>query len=274
MLNKTIKFSVVIPVFKRKKLAVLAIHSVLNQKNIPKKQVEIIIVDDDRNHLTSKRNKNFYKSLSENLIYIKNKYSKGPAGARQTGLNVAVGKFITFLDSDDQLKPDFLLTMSENLNSDSNLAGGVCFSVSKFDRNFSHEETVKLLPLIAVRDLTLFFSNLFNRGNLVPASFYLCQLSHMLFRRSIIKKNKFNSEYNTGGEDWDFVVKALERGKISIVLKKLTIFRYSPSSLINKPINRKMKWHSYALLADRLPEKFRSHMFYHLFLNYISLYGR
>jgi glycosyltransferase involved in cell wall biosynthesis len=267
------KFSIVIPIYKRRNLAVETIKSVLKQEEINQDSVEIIVVDDEDGTKKSDRNKIFYKSIARNIRYLRNKFDEGPGGARQTGLKVAKGKFLIFLDSDDRLKPKFIFEMSRSLKKGKGLVAGICLSSSVFEKGFSKMEKIKLTPLISVRNAILIFSYFFNGKIIFPGSFYLCQVSHMMFRTRLIKNMKFNYDYRRGGEDWDFISQSLGEGDIKIIPQRLLYFRYSPSSLINLKINRQMKWKSYLLLSRRLKTNLKRGLFYRLFLMYIYLFG-
>ncbi|TYL65903.1 glycosyltransferase family 2 protein, partial [Klebsiella pneumoniae] len=87
--------SVVIPTYNRGHTIEESIRSVLNQTLQPK---EIIVVDDFSTDNTEEIIK---KINAPNVIYVKNKMSKGANGARNTGILLATEKFIAFHDSDD-----------------------------------------------------------------------------------------------------------------------------------------------------------------------------
>lgn len=95
-------FSVVIPVYNRKNLVKDAIDSVLNQST---KSYEVIVVNDGSTDGT-KRVINEYS----NQVKIINQRNYGPAIARNRGISVAEGEYITFLDSDDLWFPWTLST--------------------------------------------------------------------------------------------------------------------------------------------------------------------
>lgn len=270
--NKSIEFSIIIPFYKRRAFIKEAIVSVLNQKKVDLDQVEIIIPDDDDiDFELRQKNFKFLKKIYKNIIYAPNKYKEGPGGNRQTGLSLAIGKYVVFLDSDDQLAPQFLYNMREGFSNQKAVAN-VCFSRPYFEANVSLYNKFILLPLMIVRDISLILGYVFNNKTIYQDSFYLCQISHMMFRRDLIKTQKFNYDYRRGGEDWDFFIQTLQKGSIRIIPQKLLIFRYSNGSSTYNTINRQKKWESYRLLARRLPYKFRKGIFHYLFLRYIHLY--
>lgn len=97
-LNKTNPtVSVVIPVYNRKKLFFRAYNSLMNQSY---NDYELIVVDDGSND-------GFHKKLFElmdhdyRVKYIKH-YNRGTALSLNAGIRISEGKYITFLDSDDE----------------------------------------------------------------------------------------------------------------------------------------------------------------------------
>lgn len=113
--EKTSKIvSVVIPTYNRAHLIGRAIQSVLNQTY---QNFEIIVVDDaSRDNMEE-----VVKSFSDMRIrYIRHNKNKGGAAARNTGIRVAAGEYISFLDDDDEFLPEMLeklLVVIENNNN-------------------------------------------------------------------------------------------------------------------------------------------------------------
>src|SRR6056297_3803158 len=94
------KVSIIIPTYNRKKLLKNAIQSVLKQTY---KNLEIVIVDDG----SSDGTQNLIDNINNNKIkYIRNEKSVGGSQARNIGINNSTGKYITFLDDDDEYLPE------------------------------------------------------------------------------------------------------------------------------------------------------------------------
>ena len=92
--------SVVIPSYNRKDFLKRSIDSAINQT---KKPLEIIVVDDGSTDGTEAMIKSDYDFVK----FIKQK-NKGVSAARNIGIKVSIGKWICFLDSDDEWKKDKL----------------------------------------------------------------------------------------------------------------------------------------------------------------------
>lgn len=96
------KVSIIIPTYGRKvKYLKRAIQSVLKQDY---ENVEIIVVDDNKADSEFRKNiQEFMEKFSEEkrVKYVPNKENMGGALARNEGIKVATGQYISFLDDDD-----------------------------------------------------------------------------------------------------------------------------------------------------------------------------
>jgi glycosyltransferase involved in cell wall biosynthesis len=95
-------FSIIIPTYNRQDYIALAIYSVLQQEF---KLFEIIVVDDGSIDNTER----VVKNIQDPRITYYKKINGERAAARNFGIKKASGEFITFLDSDDLLKPNHFL---------------------------------------------------------------------------------------------------------------------------------------------------------------------
>lgn len=112
-MNEQIKFSIIIATYKRSEKLPRAIESVLNQNY---DNYEIIVVDDnDEESIYREQNKlKLEKYLKDSLIvYLKHKKNMNGAVARNTGIKVAKGEYITFLDDDDEFENNRLKIINE-----------------------------------------------------------------------------------------------------------------------------------------------------------------
>jgi len=100
---KSIKISVIIPVFNGEKYIDNCLTSIINQK-IDNEQIEIIIINDGSVD-TSKKIIDQYLKKYKNIKYIEQKNS-GQGKARNVGLKKAKGKYISFVDCDDTIEPE------------------------------------------------------------------------------------------------------------------------------------------------------------------------
>ncbi len=90
--------SVIIPTYNRKALLERALRSVLCQK---KTDFELIVADDGSNDGTNAVMPKQFPSIR----YLRWDKQQGPSYARNRGVEAAKGRWIAFLDSDDEWKP-------------------------------------------------------------------------------------------------------------------------------------------------------------------------
>lgn len=100
------KVSVVVPVYNSEKYLRKCLDSVFAQTL---KDIEVVAVDDGSTDSSSTILEDFAK-YHKNIKIIKQE-NKGPSIARQKGVEKASGKFISFLDSDDFIAPNFCETL-------------------------------------------------------------------------------------------------------------------------------------------------------------------
>lgn len=97
------RVSIIVATYNRAKLLKRAIESVLAQTY---QNWELIVVDDGSTDETFRVVDNYFQGI-KNLKYLKQHNSKLSA-ARNTGIKLSAGDFITFLDSDDEYKNEHL----------------------------------------------------------------------------------------------------------------------------------------------------------------------
>lgn len=108
MKNK-IKVSIVIPVYQVENYLERAVDSVLAQTL---KDIEIILVDDgSKDH--SGEICDWYQKEYPEKIHVIHKENEGLGMARNSGVQIAQGEFLAFLDSDDTVEPQMYETMYE-----------------------------------------------------------------------------------------------------------------------------------------------------------------
>lgn len=99
--------SVIVPVYKVEKYLDKCIQSILNQTY---RDFEIILIDDGSPDNCPRMCDTYMKKYS--CIKTYHKKNGGLSDARNFGVNHANGEFITFVDSDDYVSPDYLETLN------------------------------------------------------------------------------------------------------------------------------------------------------------------
>lgn len=116
-MNQSCKLiSVIVPIYKVEKYLDNCVKSIQNQTY---KSLEIILVDDGSPDSCPELCDRFAEV--DERIKVIHKVNGGLSDARNTGINVATGDYITFVDSDDFLLEDMIETLyclSEKYNAD------------------------------------------------------------------------------------------------------------------------------------------------------------
>lgn len=91
--------TVIIPTYKRSDKIERAIKSAINQTY---KNIEIIVIVDNADFPEERRKTKKIVSKYENIKFIENEENLGGALTRNVGIDNAQGKYIAFLDDDDE----------------------------------------------------------------------------------------------------------------------------------------------------------------------------
>ncbi|MDO4378753.1 MAG: glycosyltransferase family 2 protein [Erysipelotrichia bacterium] len=118
------KISVIIPVYKVEKYLDRCIESVVGQTY---KNLEIILIDDGSPDNCPKMCDDWAKK--DNRIRVIHKENEGVSSARNYGIDIATGEYISFVDSDDIIHPKYYEIMLNNIGD----ADMVYCEYKKFD---------------------------------------------------------------------------------------------------------------------------------------------
>ena len=222
--------SVIIPIYNTGDSAVKLLNKLTKQSY---ENLEIICVDDGSKDgsfdlvaefIRQSKLKN--KNLNMTILRQKN---QGAAGARNLGLKKASGEYVTFIDSDDEVKKTHIEDLLKSLEKEPRNALSVCGYVYRrlrmqTEKNFFTNEIWTGLEEVNFRAYIL--SLLASDGRMYAAI-------NKMFRLSVIKKAKI--EFPVGwdfAEDTMFVLRYLKAAeeasfnRIGMVLKANYIYNY------------------------------------------------
>lgn len=129
--------SIIIPTLDR---ATLTIRAYASAKKQTYSKIEIIVVDNGSIDIEQ-------SMLRESGIAFESEPIKGAGAARRRGLALARGDYLLFLDSDDELLPNSVELLLNNIHDDSHLIYGQMINVNDTQSNFLHLETKTHTPL-------------------------------------------------------------------------------------------------------------------------------
>lgn len=240
--NKNPYFSVVIPSYNREKLIEKAIQSVASQTY---KDYEIIIADD----CSTDRTKEVVEGLSiPNLSFYQNEINKGNAGARNLGARKANGRYVCYLDSDDQYHPDFLEKMF-SLIQKYDEPGFLWCNVNRIDaqgNKLDHSAPEKWKPMEA-NDPYVFFLN----GLFFGTDF------GFTVRRDCFAKTGYFDENLRAAVDTDFMLRIVQDFDFAHTLEVLVDTYDHSGHRVRKDSSQKLR--SYKLMIQKHNKTINEH---------------
>lgn len=225
LMNKKPEISVIIPVYNVENYLEKCLQSILEQSF---NDYEIIIINDGSTDNTGQI-LNIWETEHKNIC-VKNCQNGGVSKARNIGINISDGKFLVFVDGDDYLATDYLLTLWNCVKKDDAELGMVDYYLSYPDHiephsitnmkeiKYSSQETIWKL-----RDNSLFEGYLWNK----------------IFVREIIVNNNIMFDDNIKvWEDMIFCYRYLKKIKnVSYICKPLYYYVQHGTSTMHKNEN-------------------------------------
>lgn len=179
--------SIIVPTYNGAPYLSECLHSVLDQ--LPE-DYELIVVDDGSKDDTKIILEGFAGRQSNLQVCFCS--HKGVSGARNTGLSLASGRYVVFLDGDDRLRPGILETVRLQLEADADL------SIFGIERVFLNGKRVNwTLEDRIFPDVSAFTDEYIRTRRQL-----LYSVSHKLYRRGILDKLGLRFEEGVSfGED-------------------------------------------------------------------------
>lgn len=141
--------SVIIPVYNSEKYIGKCIESILNQSYAI---TEIILIDDGSSDNSGSLCDEW--ALSDSRIKVIHKENKGASSARNCGLDIASGKYISFVDSDDWIAVDMLETLcAAAVKDDATIAICDMVAVKDFKKSEKQETNEISHQILTQQDL-------------------------------------------------------------------------------------------------------------------------
>ena len=238
--NTNTKISVIIPTYNRAKTIENSIKSVLNQTY---KNFEIIVVDDGSKDNTKEI---IDKIKDKRIRYFKLKNNNGASNARNIGIKISTGNFISFQDSDDIFYPYKLEIQLKNIiNKGSEL--DFCKIRVICNSSFSY-----LVPNIKQEHSLLkgnIFNELISRGNFISNQ-------AMLIKKNFILKYLFDPQM-TRLQDYDLILRMIPKVKISYTNLVLVDLHLQNDSITRS--SKKLVQSVYILLIHYLTSLLKAH---------------
>ncbi len=209
--------SIIVPVYKVEKVLHYCVESILNQTF---RDFELILVDDGSPDNSGKICDEY--SAIDNRVMVIHKENGGVSSARNIGIQVAIGEFICFVDSDDYIDKRYLECLITSKNSFINYDNiWIKFQiVDNYKCSSIFEQSKISNEIYSVRDIMTLHEKWLDAGP-------VCKL----YSREIIINNnlKFDESISLG-EDLIFNFEYLDCTNGRIVIADCSLYNYMHSS--------------------------------------------
>lgn len=240
--------SIIIPVYNVEEYLNACLSSACNQTY---KNIEIIVIDDGSTDGSGKICDFF--GNNDSRIKVVHQKNSGVSHSRNVGLNLARGKYISFIDGDDYIKNNMIELMISNIKSNYDLC--VCnFNIDN-DSNIKYK-TFKINENLTLKD----YCNQMLYGNSIEGVVW-----NRLYNKSILNDIRFNEDLYLL-EDLVFNIEYLKKIKsVFYINEPLYYYRKRANSALRKGITEKScnsiiaKWNIIKLLEDT---NYRKSLFY------------
>lgn len=194
--------SVIVPIYNVEKYLDRCIKSLINQTL---RNIEIILVDDGSPDGCPALCD--YYAASDNRVRVVHKNNEGLGMARNSGLDVAMGDYVAFVDSDDFVELDMydrLYAIAINENADAVISGG--FIDERADGTTYANHIMKTVDVFDGNTRQLALDMLGSKPEFCRDYIYEPSACKGVYRRSVINDNKirFHSERELVSEDYVF----------------------------------------------------------------------
>lgn len=196
-MNSNMLLSIIIPCYNSGRFIAKTLDMLINQGL---QSCEVIVVNDGSTDKTAEIVSEYTRNYSN--IHLVNKCNEGVSVARNTGINVANGEYIYFLDSDDTLSPGTLTFFKETI--------GANLDTEMFAFGYKSYRDGKLLKKYIYKK---FDKRDFSAEEIQKAflSKSICiNICSSLYKKSFLIGNKLH--FTPGihiGEDIEFILKSL-----------------------------------------------------------------
>lgn len=226
------KISVIVPVFNAHDYLERCLLSIVNQSY---SNLEIILIDDCSFDGSEKICDSFFATY-KNIRVIHLKHNRGVSYARNVGVSLSTAKYISFVDSDDYLDPDYFQTLSNDIDNDL-VIGKIIYDYGNYKLLLIEKQISQLKNNISPYYF-LISDDRRNIGNRVETDRIFGSVCRSLFKKEIIDKNRltFNDQV-VFGEDLLFMLSYVELVNSLAVTEATYYYSVNPFSVTNSLYN-------------------------------------
>lgn len=221
--------SVIVPVYNVEKYLNRCIDSILNQTF---KQIEIILVNDGSTDNSGDICDEYAKL--DNRIIVIHKKNNGVSSARNRGIDVATGNWITFLDSDDYIEKEMYETLYKTAIKEEVDVCACFFKYLTLDNRMLFKPTQEQLDVEGKYKSVEFF-------NLIYKDSYLNGIcvspGNKIYKKKLFNNLKFKTDIYEDDELFNRMY--LQNINVFVLNKAFYVYVQNPNSLTNKNFGEK-----------------------------------
>lgn len=284
--NPSDKISVVVAIYNIENCLRSCIESILNQTY---ENLEIVLVDDGSTDASGEICDSYAKS--DKRIVTIHKKNGGLSDARNSGIDIAKGRFITFIDGDDTIEKDYVSTLYDTIisdNSDISIAGhnivrqsGIVKKCASKHKVYSPEDALREILYDREIDLSawgkLYKTSLFEKirypkGKLYEDSATTYRLFDAAKAISVIPKTKYNYIIRSTS----ITNEAFNPRKFELITSTSEMCEYVTSKYpsLAKAAERRMMWAHLSTLAQLSNAKKPKHADIDRLMGYIKTHRK
>ena len=193
------KISIIIPAYNAEKYINECIDSILKNSKESLNQTEIIVINDGSTDRTLKK---LEKYKENNIIHVYTTKNQGVSAARNYGIKLAKGDWITFIDADDKVTEGFVDQNINELNNSALLKTTI--STNNYNNQIKDKTTISiqhLLSKLTYGEMPAFIPSYFFKKDIVKQIHFNKNIHFMEDSLFLIEylnktKEKYNVETN------------------------------------------------------------------------------
>ena len=229
--------SIIVPIYNVELYLKECIESIINQTY---KNIEIILIDDGSPDNCGAICDEYAKK--DNRIKVIHKENEGVSAARNTGIESCRGEYISFIDADDFVHPDFindLYSVIDENNSDISFC------------DFYRYETGAKIPTMEKKESRLVCYDKFEMLKKINQHNFTNFTVDKLYKRDIFDVIRFPAG-RSYFEDASIIYKIIDMfDKIYGTSRKLYYYRDNPNSAMRKKFN-KSKFYFFNMIEEKM----------------------
>lgn len=254
--------SVIVPIYKVEKYLDRCINSIVNQTY---KNLEIILVDDGSPDNCPTMCDEWSKK--DNRIKVIHKINGGLSSARNSGIEQYTGEYLTFIDSDDYIEPNYIEELYSTLNQH-NADMSIC-GLNYFNEDGSVYQDIKSLSKQFYKEDR--FSLLLEHNITVVVAW------NKLYKRHIFEKLKY--PLNKKNEDEFVIYDIIDQCRNGIAITEKKLYNYiNRANSIMTSMSTKGIFDAIEAFKSRFTKtndfKIKENCVYRMFNNYIDKYRK